>query len=76
MDAIILFADADKLWDNPYNGQIRLTGGRLSSQGIMEVFCNSEWGLVCNKQFYFSHATVACKQLGYSGASNLNHLEL
>ena len=41
-----LFLDTTRIWDNPYFGQIRLTGGNYSNQGLLEVYCNGQWGTV------------------------------
>ncbi|XP_011405883.1 PREDICTED: neurotrypsin-like [Amphimedon queenslandica] len=56
-----------RIWDNPYSGQIRLQGGPYTSYGRLEVYCNEQWGTVCTNTFDVTDATVACRQLGYSG---------
>lgn len=49
--------------------EIRLTGKNSSElAGRLEVFVNGAWSTVCNKDFDFREASVACRQLGFSGA--------
>ncbi|XP_019855766.1 PREDICTED: neurotrypsin-like isoform X1 [Amphimedon queenslandica] len=55
-----------RIWNNPYSGQIRLQGSTYSSYGRLEVYCNGQWGTVCDDTFGFTDARVACRQLGYS----------
>ncbi|XP_074615759.1 scavenger receptor cysteine-rich type 1 protein M160-like isoform X2 [Acropora palmata] len=48
---------------------IRLTGANSSElAGRLEVFVNGAWSTVCNRYFNFPEASVACRQLGFSGA--------
>ena len=50
-------------------GGIRLVGGRVSSEGRVEVCVNGTWGTVCDKNGYWTavDAQVVCWQLGYYG---------
>ena len=54
-------------------GDLRLArGSRTSSSytsGRLEIFINGRWGTVCDDSFGFTDANVACRQLGFSGAS-------
>ena len=43
---------------------LRLTGGTASTNGMLEVYYNSEWGTVCDDGFTDAAATVVCNQLG------------
>ena len=61
-----------RLWDNPYNGMVRLTNGEFTNEGLVEVYCNGQWGTVCG--FSSNDADTVCKQLGYSEATNYDHL--
>ena len=60
------------LWSNPYNGMVRLTGGNFISEGLVEVYCNGQWGTVCG--FSSIDVDTVCKQLGYSEAMSYDHL--
>ena len=58
--------DIDK--DTPYancsDGDVRLSGGSSSNQGLLEVCINHAWGTVCNDRFSSDEALVVCRQLG------------
>ena len=70
---INFITDTTRIWNNnPYPGMIRLQGGSYSNQGRVEVYCNGQWGTICNNGFSFSDALVLCKQLGYNGYINYN----
>uniref|UniRef100_A0A1X7TIM3 SRCR domain-containing protein n=1 Tax=Amphimedon queenslandica TaxID=400682 RepID=A0A1X7TIM3_AMPQE len=55
-----------RIWNNPYPGQIRLQGSIYTSYGRLEVYCNGQWGTVCDDTFGAADAKVVCRQLGYS----------
>lgn len=62
------------------NGDLRLVGtGSTGISGRLEIFMETgdtstgeegEWGTVCGDTFSMREANVACRQLGYHGASN------
>lgn len=45
---------------------MRLTGGRYKSEGLIEVYCNHQWGTICDDLFGDEEATSVCRQLGYT----------
>ncbi|VDI61642.1 Hypothetical predicted protein [Mytilus galloprovincialis] len=51
------------------NGDVRLTNSYR-----LEIYNNYEWGTVCDDKFDDNAATVACKQLGFSGGISLGNL--
>ena len=48
--------------------QFRLTGGRTSNEGRVEVGDGIEWVPVCSHHWNTTSAGVLCRELGYSGA--------
>ena len=72
-----MFIDSTRIWDsNPYNGMIRLQGGNFSNQGRVEVYCNGQWGTICDNGFGSADANTICRQLGYTGYIFFDHLTL
>ena len=68
--------DSTHIWDNPYDGQIRLQRGTYSNQGLVEIYCNGEWGTMCDDFFGYFEATVICRQLGYNSNYRYDHLPM
>ena len=69
--------DTTRIWNsNPYSGMIRLQGGSYSNQGRVEVYCNGQWGTICDDGFSSTDANTICKQLGYTGYIRYDHLTL
>ena len=65
-----------RIWNSPFNGQIRLSRGAYTNEGLVEVYCNGRWGTVCDDSFGINEADVVCRQLGYSTAARFDHLSL
>ena len=55
---------------------IRLQGGTYSNQGRVEVYCNGQWGTICDDGFSYTDANAVCRQLGYSGYIRYDSLNL
>ena len=69
--------DTTRIWNNnPYPGMIRLQGGNFVNEGRVEVYCNGHWGTICDDGFGSDDANIICKQLGYTGYKNYDHLSL
>ena len=43
------------------------------SSGRLEIYVNNTWGTVCNDNFGYIEATVACRQLGFSRYIGYNY---
>ena len=69
--------DTTRIWNsNPFPGMIRLQGGIYFNQGRVEVYCNGQWGTICDDGFGSTDAQTICKQLGYNSYYNYDHLSL
>ena len=69
--------DATRIWNNnPYPGMVRLQGGSYSNQGRVEVYCNGQWGTICDDGFNSTDAQTICKQLGYNSYYRYDHINL
>ena len=73
---IFLSIDTNRIWDNPYPGMVRLSKGDYISEGLVEVYCNGEWGTICDDGIDDDEADTICVQLGYTKASNWDNLKL
>nr|XP_054760966.1 deleted in malignant brain tumors 1 protein-like [Lytechinus pictus] len=53
--------------------EIRLAGGRKQNEGRVEMLYNSSWGTLCGRGWDLKEADVACRLLGFLGASDVLH---
>ena len=58
--------DSSRIWDSPFEGQVRLINASSVSSGHLEIYCNSQWGAVCSDYFNRKAAMTVCIQLGYN----------
>ena len=72
-DAIL---DTIRIWSTPYDVQIRLQDSQYTNQGLVEVYCNGQWGTVCDDEFGQMEANTVCRQLGYTRAAAYDNLTL
>ena len=69
--------DTTRIWNsNPFNGMIRLQGGDFVNEGRVEVYCNGQWGTICDNGFGSTDAQTICKQLGYNYYYRYDHLNM
>ena len=54
----------DSAIDNCANGSIRLTGGSMRSEGVVEICLDGVWGTIPHS-FFPTFAEVVCRQLGF-----------
>ena len=68
-----LHADSNFMWQEPYNGQVRLVADTLApSSGRVEVHQGNMWGTVCARDFGQAAADSVCRQLGYTGSTAIS----
>ena len=66
-----------KIWNsNPFSDMTHLQGGNYSNKGQVKVFCNEQWGTICDDGFSSTDAQTICKQLGYIKYYNYDHHNL
>lgn len=55
---------------------VRLTGGQYVSEGLVQVYCNGQWGTMCDDGIDDDEADTICIQLGYNKAFNWDNLPM
>ena len=48
------------------DGDVRPVGGSSSTEGRVQIFCDSVWGAVCAEYVDDTATRVVCKELGIS----------
>ena len=46
-------------------GDVRLQGGRLETEGRVEICINETWSTICDNGWSINDANVVCQQLGF-----------
>ena len=46
-------------------GDVRLQGGRLETEGRVEICVNETWSTICDNGWSINDANVVCQQLGF-----------
>lgn len=73
----LIILDETKLWEDPYPGMIRLTGGEYTNEGRVEIYCNDLWGTICNDAGVWGiDGRIICRQLGYDDVLDYNLLSM
>ena len=52
---------------------VRLANGDFANEGRIEVYCNGEWGTVCDDTFGSYDAKAVCNELGYSNVHRYDY---
>ena len=71
-------SDTNRIWENPYSNQVRLTGGYSVNEGVVELYeyrtpgptyYQHVWRASFQK-FTAGAIDTICRQLGYTSAFN------
>ena len=55
----------------PFGGDIRLRGGRTTTEGRIEIFRSNQWNTVCDSAITGDIGKFVCQHLKYSYASTV-----
>ena len=69
---VFSFSDKNRIWENSYQSQVRLTRGDSVNQGVVLEYCNGYKSL-CGLSFHKADADTICRQLGYTSAFDFEH---
>ena len=53
------------------DGQLRLAGGNVDSEGRVEICLDNEWGTICDDGWSTNDANVACSVLGFASTGEI-----
>jgi len=54
-------------------GDVRLAGGTMESEGVLQVYHDGKWGTVCDDLFTKVAGDVVCRELGFGSAMFIGH---
>ena len=53
------------VYNDCFDGDIRLVGGSKDNEGNVQICYNNAWGSVCDESWESSDSNVVCRQLGF-----------
>ena len=49
-------------------GKVRLVDGWRESEGVVEIYLDKSWGVMCGDEWEIGDSNVVCRRLGYKKA--------